>query len=66
MVCGAVVAPEAMGYDAQLLCWVRASTAHLSEVAAVLAARPEIRFLAATTGPADFFCEFILPGYDDV
>lgn len=66
VICGALVPPEALGYEAQLLCWVRASTAHLSEVTAALAARPEVRFLAATTGPADLFCEFILPGYDDV
>jgi DNA-binding Lrp family transcriptional regulator len=66
VICGALVAPESMGFEAELFCWLRVDAAGLSRAVAALRARPEVRYLAATAGFADLACELILPSFDDV
>jgi DNA-binding Lrp family transcriptional regulator len=66
VICGALVAPESMGFEAELFCWLRVDTAGLGSAVAALRARPEVRYLAATAGSADLACELILPSFDDI
>lgn len=66
VVCGALVAPESMGFEAEVFWWLRVNAAELDRVVQVLRTRPEVRYLAATAGFADLACELMLPGYDDL
>jgi DNA-binding Lrp family transcriptional regulator len=66
VVCGALIRPELLGYDVEVFCWLRVDAAGLDQAVAALRARPEVRYLSATTGFADLACELVLPGYDDL
>jgi DNA-binding Lrp family transcriptional regulator len=66
VVCGALIRPELLGFDVEALCWLRVGAAGLDQAVAALRARPEVRYLSATTGFADLACELVLPGYDDL
>lgn len=60
------VAPELLGYDVELMCWMRVDLARLDEVASTLATLPEVRYLSATSGYSDLICEIILRSQDDL
>lgn len=60
------VAPELLGYDVELLCWMRVDLARLDDIANTLATLPEVRYLSATSGYSDLICEIILRSQDDL
>jgi len=55
-----------LGYDVELLVWLRVDLAQLEAIAAALAVRQEVRYLSATTGYSDLVCEIILPSHIDL
>jgi len=62
----AFVNPRMLGYDVELLVWLRVDLAQLEAIAAALAVRQEVRYLSATTGYSDLVCEIILPSHIDL
>lgn len=60
------VDPHRLGYDVEALIWMRVDLARLEETASALAARPEVRYLSATSGFSDLVCEVILRSQDDL
>jgi DNA-binding Lrp family transcriptional regulator len=60
------VDPHRLGYDVEVLIWMRVDLARLEETALALAARPEVRYLSATSGFSDLICEVILRSQDDL
>lgn len=60
------VAPELLGYDVELMCWLRVDLFRLDEIASALATRPEVRYLSATSGYSDLICEIILRSQDEL
>jgi DNA-binding Lrp family transcriptional regulator len=60
------VDPHRLGYDVEVFIWMRVDLASLEETAAALAARPEVRYLSATSGFSDLVCEVILRSQDDL
>lgn len=60
------VAPELLGYDVELMCWIRVDLSRLDRIASALAALPEVRYLSATSGYSDLICEIILRSQDDL
>jgi DNA-binding Lrp family transcriptional regulator len=61
----ALVDPHVLGYDVELLLWLRVDLACLGQVAAALAARREVRYISATSGYRDLVCEVILRHQSD-
>jgi DNA-binding Lrp family transcriptional regulator len=61
-----IVDPHLLGYDAQLLLWLRVDLAQREQVATALAARREVRYLSATSGYSDLVCEVILRSQSEV
>lgn len=62
----AIVDPHLLGYDAQLLVWLRVDLARREEAAAALIAHPAVRFVAATSGYSDLVCETYLRSQAEV
>jgi len=62
----AFVNPRMLGYDVELLVWLRVDLSQLEAIAAALAARQEVRYLSATSGFSDLVCEIILPSHTDL
>lgn len=60
------VDPHRLGYDVEVLIWLRVDLARLEETALALTARPEVRYLSATSGFSDLTCEVILRSQDDL
>ena len=60
------VDPHHLGYDVEVLIWMRVDLARLEETALALSARPEVRYLSATNGFSDLTCEVILRSQDDL
>lgn len=50
-----------LGFETQAFIWLTVAPSEIESVALVLAARPEVRYLAATLGDADLFLEVVLP-----
>ncbi|HVA90478.1 MAG TPA: Lrp/AsnC family transcriptional regulator [Chloroflexota bacterium] len=61
----ALVDPHLLGYDVELLLWLRVDLACLEQVATALAARREVRYISATSGYRDLVCEVILRRQSD-
>lgn len=66
MIFATFVAPELLGYDVELMCWMRVDLSRLDEIASTLATLPEVRYLSATSGYSDLICEIILRSQDDL
>ena len=60
------VDPHHLGYDVEVLVWMRVDLARLEETALALSTRPEVRYLSATSGFSDLTCEVILRSQDDL
>jgi DNA-binding Lrp family transcriptional regulator len=60
------VDPHQLGYDVEVFVWMQVDLARLEETALALAARPEVRYLSATSGFSDLICEVILRSQDDL
>lgn len=60
------VDPELLGYEIEVLVWLQVDLGRLEPIANALAARPEVRYLSATTGGNDLMCEVILRSPDDL
>jgi DNA-binding Lrp family transcriptional regulator len=60
------VDPHRLGYDVEVFIWMQVDLARLEETALALAARPEVRYLSATSGFSDLICEVILRSQDDL
>jgi DNA-binding Lrp family transcriptional regulator len=60
------VDPHHLGYDVEVLIWLRVDLARLEETALALSVRPEVRYLSATSGYSDLTCEVILRSQDDL
>ena len=60
------VDPHQLGFDVEVLIFMRVDLAQLEETALALAARPEVRYLSATSGFSDLTCEVILRSQDDL
>ncbi|GAA1197515.1 Lrp/AsnC family transcriptional regulator [Prauserella alba] len=61
LVFSTLVSPTTLGFRTELLLWLRVAADSLDEVARLVAARPEVRYVSATAGSADLVCEVILP-----
>jgi DNA-binding Lrp family transcriptional regulator len=61
-----LVDPRLLGYDIELIIWLQVDLGKLEQVAAALAARPEVRYLSATSGYSDLVGEVILRTQDDL
>jgi DNA-binding Lrp family transcriptional regulator len=61
----ALVDPHLLGYDVELLLWLRVDLACLEQVAMALATRREVRYISATSGYSDLVCEVILRRQSD-
>lgn len=61
-----IIDPQLLGYDTQLLVWLRVDLTRREEAAAVLAAHPAVRFVAATSGYSDLVCEAYLRSQEEV
>lgn len=61
-----IVRPELLGYGVELMCWLGMDLRQLDEAARVLAARPEVRYVAATAGYTDLACEVVLRDQTDL
>ena len=61
-----LIDPHLLGYDTQLLVWLRVDLARREEAAAMLAAHPAVRFVAATSGYSDLVCEAYLRSQEEV
>ncbi|MDB5056940.1 MAG: hypothetical protein JWO59_412 [Chloroflexi bacterium] len=57
------VNPSILGYEVELLVWLRVDFSRLEQIAAALAERREVRYLSATSGFSDLVCEIILPSH---
>ncbi len=60
------VNPHLLGFDVELLVWLRLDLSQLEYTADALAARREVRYLSATSGFSDLVCEIILPSHADL
>ncbi|HWE64674.1 MAG TPA: Lrp/AsnC family transcriptional regulator [Chloroflexota bacterium] len=60
-----LVDPYMLGYDVELLLWLRVDLAQLEQIATALAARREVRYVSATSGYRDLVCEVILRAHSD-
>jgi DNA-binding Lrp family transcriptional regulator len=61
-----LVAGNVLGLDAQYFVSLNVMPAQIEHAARVLAARPEVRYLAATAGESDLFFELMLPAHPDL
>ncbi|WP_166356254.1 Lrp/AsnC family transcriptional regulator [Phytoactinopolyspora limicola] len=61
-----IVRPELLGYGVEVMCWLGMDLRHLDEAARILAARPEVRYVAATAGYSDLTCEVVLRDQPDL
>ena len=60
------VEPHLLGYDVEVLIWLRVELGRLEEIAAALVERREVRYVSATSGFSDLTCEVILGSQDDL
>ena len=60
------VEPHLLGYDVEVMIWMRVELARLEEIADALVERREVRYLSATSGFSDLTCEAILGSQDDL
>lgn len=61
-----LVDPRALGFEIEVLVLLRVNLGELEAIATTLAARREVRYLAATSGFSDLVCEVILRSPDDL
>jgi DNA-binding Lrp family transcriptional regulator len=61
-----IIDPQLLGYDTQLLIWLRVDLARREEAAAALVAHRAVRFVAATSGYSDLVCETYLRSQEEV
>ncbi len=61
-----LVDPRALGFEIEVLVLLRVNLGELETIATALAARREVRYLAATSGFSDLVCEVILRSPDDL
>jgi DNA-binding Lrp family transcriptional regulator len=62
----ALVDPRLLGFDVELLLWLRVDLAQLERVAAALVSRREVRYVSATSGYSDLVCEVIVHSPNDL
>lgn len=58
--------PYLLGYNVECFCWIRVDLSQLEQVASVLAAQRELRYVSATIGHSDLICELIMRSHDDL
>jgi DNA-binding Lrp family transcriptional regulator len=61
-----LVDPTFFGYGIEALVFIRVDLSRLEEVAEALVARPEVRYLSATSGQSDLAAEVILRSEEDL
>lgn len=61
-----LVDPGLLGYNVELLLWLRVDLAQLEQVAAALVGRREVRYISATSGYSDLACELIMRSQHDL
>jgi DNA-binding Lrp family transcriptional regulator len=61
-----LVDPRALGFEIETLVLLRVNLGELETIATALAARREVRYLAATSGFSDLACEVILRSPEDL
>jgi DNA-binding Lrp family transcriptional regulator len=61
-----LVDPHLLGYNVEVLLWLRVDLAKLEDVASSLAACREVRYISATSGYSDLVCEVIMRSHDDL
>ncbi|HKO23215.1 MAG TPA: Lrp/AsnC ligand binding domain-containing protein [Chloroflexota bacterium] len=62
----ALVDPRLLGFDVELLLWLRVDLAQLERIAAALVSRREVRYVSATSGYSDLVCEVIVRSPNDL
>jgi DNA-binding Lrp family transcriptional regulator len=61
-----LIDPHLLGFDTEMLLWLRVELVRREEVAAALSARREVRYVSVTSGYSDMVCEVILHSQADV
>ena len=61
-----LVDPPFLGYQVEIFLFLGVDLGRLEEVATALVARPEVRYLSATSGHSDLVAEVILPTHRDL
>jgi DNA-binding Lrp family transcriptional regulator len=62
----AVVQPRFLGFGVEMMFWLEVDLRRLEDVARVLGTRPEVRYLAATSGQTDLVAEAIFHNQADL
>lgn len=62
----AMVVPEALGFHLEVLVHLRVELAALESVASALAAKPQVRYMSATTGNSDLALEAVFRDTDEL
>jgi DNA-binding Lrp family transcriptional regulator len=63
---GTLIDSELLGYHWELFVWLGVDLGRLDEIAGVLAAYPEVRYVSATAGYSDLACEVVLRDHEDL
>ena len=61
-----LVEPSLLGYEVEVMVWLQVELSQLDSIAAALTARPEVRYLSATSGYSDLVAEIILRSNEDL
>jgi DNA-binding Lrp family transcriptional regulator len=61
-----LVDPRELGFEIEAMVLLRVNLGELEQIATTLAARREVRYVAATSGFSDLACEVILRSVDDL
>jgi DNA-binding Lrp family transcriptional regulator len=61
-----VVHPRFLGFDVEIFAWLQVDLSRIDEAAAALAMRPEVHYLAGTSGYSDLIAEVVLRSQDDL
>lgn len=61
-----IIDPELLGYTAPTMYWLHMDLQHVDEAARILSQRPEVRYVAATSGHSDITLEAVLRDQADL
>jgi DNA-binding Lrp family transcriptional regulator len=61
-----LVAPPLVGYDVEVMAWLRVDLSELEKTAEALAALPEVRYLSGTYGTSNLVLEAFMRSNDDL
>lgn len=63
---GTLIEPHLLGFDVEVLCWLRVDLSQLEPTARALIEPPEVRYVSATIGYSDLLCEMVFASQEAV